>query len=562
MHDARVCDQNKSSLEASISALAPMRHAIFRAVWVASLASNLGGLIQSVGASWLMASIAGSAEMVGLVHASTTLPIMLFSLAAGAVADNYDRRIVMLTAQVFLCVVSVALAACTYLGLITPYLLLVFTFLIGCGTALNNPSWQAAVGDMVPRSDLTAAITLNSMSINLARSVGPALGGMIVAAAGAAAAFAVNALSYISLIIVLFRWRPRRPEPVLPPEPFGAAMASGLRYVAMSPTIGDILLRGAAFGLAAGAIQALMPLVARDVLQGGPVTFGVLLGAFGAGAVCGALSSGWLRRAIATEAIIRMSFLGSGICAVVAAVSSATWMTVPAMALGGACWVTAMSTFNGTIQLSVPRWVVGRTLSIYQAASFGGMAFGGWMWGRLAEETGTTDALLVAALAHAIGMLIGLLRPVPNLELINLDPLVRRNELPVKLDVQPRSGPVVITVEYIIGADDIARFLSLMAERRRVRRRDGARHWTLLRDVANPELWIERYHTQTWLDYIRHKERMIHADAIVGERLRKLHQGPEPPTVRHMVERQVDASSSHLPGYSLTETLTNPTPTA
>ena len=258
-------------------------------MWLANLTTNFGGLIQSVGAAWLMTSLAGSAELVALVQASTALPIMLFSLAAGAIADNYERRAIMLAAQVFMFMVSVALAVSSYFGLITPWGLLTFTFLIGCGAALNNPAWQSSVRDMVPVPDLPQAIVLNSVGMNIARSVGPALGGIIVAAAGAAAAFAANALSYVALMLVLFRWRPETLPRKLPPESLGTAMSAGIRFVAMSPTIRTVLLRAFVFGLAGSAVQALMPLIARDLVRGGPVTFGLLLGGFGAGAVAGGL---------------------------------------------------------------------------------------------------------------------------------------------------------------------------------------------------------------------------------------------------------------------------------
>jgi MFS family permease len=242
---------------------------LFRAVWFASLISNFGGLIQSVGASWMMTSLSGSPQMIALVQASTSLPIMLLSLWAGAVADNLDRRRVMLAAQCFMLLVSALLAAGSWAGLLTPWLLLGFTFLIGCGTAINGPAWQASVGDMVPRTMLPSAVALNSMGFNVARSLGPAIGGVIVAAAGAAAAFFVNAVSYVGLIAVLTRWKPDLPPSRLPRERLGIAMAAGIRYVRLSPPIRTVLLRAALFGFAASAVPALMPLVARDIVGGG-----------------------------------------------------------------------------------------------------------------------------------------------------------------------------------------------------------------------------------------------------------------------------------------------------
>lgn len=526
------------------STLAPFRHGIFRAVWTASLASNFGGLIQSVGAAWLMTSITTSSDMVALVQASTALPIMLFSLASGAIADSFDRRKVMLVAQGFMLVISILLTIFAYKGLITPWMLLSFTFLIGCGTALNNPSWQASVGDMVPREDLPAAVALNSMGFNLTRSVGPAIGGIIVAAAGAAAAFAVNAASYVALLTVLARWKPDVSPSRLPRETLGAAMGAGLRYMAMSPNIGKVLLRSSVFGFTSGSILALLPLVARDLVSGGPLTYGIMLGAFGLGAVGGALISGRLRQMLSSEVMVRCAFLGFSICSLTAALSSYAWLTATGLLIGGACWVLALSHFNVTVQMSTPRWVVGRALSIYQTATFGGIALGSWVWGVVAETHGVEAALITAAISMLAGGAIGFAVPLPQLTTMNLDPLNRWTEPLLSLDLKPRSGPIAIMIEYVIGEKDLPEFIELMAERGRIRRRDGARNWTLARDLENPDIWIESYHTPTWLEYVRHNTRATYADAAISERIRALHSGAERPRVRRMIERQTSAQQA------------------
>jgi MFS family permease len=523
---------------ARAGAFAPLRYGTFRAIWLASLASNLGGLIQAVAAAWLMTTIAASADMVALVQASTTLPIMLFSLVAGAVADSFDRRKVMLTAQCFMLAVSTALALTAWAGVITPWMLLGFTFLIGCGTALNNPSWQASVGDIVPRADLPAAVTLNSVGFNLTRSVGPAIGGTIIATAGVATAFAANAVSYLGLLAVLLRWSPPPREAQLPREPLGLAIVAGIRYVAMSPGLWRILLRSFAFGLAAIALLALLPLVARNLVGGGPLTYGVLLGAFGIGAIGGALLNPGLRSMLSPEGVVRVAFAGFALSAATAAWSPTPWITGAGMLVGGACWVLALSLFNTTVQLSSPRWVVGRALALYQTATFGGMAFGAWVWGLLADAQGLDTALYAAAGTLVVGGAIGLLLPLPPPIEQNLDPLGRWKEPHVAVDVTPRSGPVAVMIEYRIAEADIPAFLSVMAERHRVRRRDGARHWTLLRDVEDPELWYESYQTPTWTEYVRHNTRATQADAAVGERLRALQKGPERPRVHRMLVRQ------------------------
>lgn len=527
-----------------VSALAPFRHGIFRAVWSASLVSNFGGLIQGVGAAWMMTTIATSPYQVALVQASTTLPIMLFALVAGAIADSFNRRKVMLVAQTFMLVVSALLTLFTWQGWMTPWTLLAFTFLIDSGTALNSPSWQASVGDMVPRAKVPAAVALNSLGFNITRSVGPAIGGVIVAAAGAAAAFAANAVSYIGLIVVLARWKPEMPAQTLPRESLGAAMGAGLRYVAMSPNIAKVLVRGSAFGFSAGAVLALLPLVARDVVKGDALTYGIMLGAFGIGAVGGALISVRLRQLLSSEVMVRMAFCGFALCAFNAAVSHNAWQTSAGLLIGGACWVIALSHFNVTVQMSTPRWVVGRVLSIYQTATFGGIALGSWIWGVVADAHGAETALTAAAIAMFAGGAIGFVLPLPRQTVLNLDPLNRFKEPMLALDLKPRSGPIAIMIEYVIREDDVPEFLATMAERGRIRRRDGARNWTLARDLENPGIWIEHYHTPTWVEYIRHNRRATHADAVVGERIRALHSGENPPRVRRMIERPTTAGTA------------------
>jgi MFS family permease len=520
------------------SALAPLGIPTFRAIWIASLASNFGGQVQMVGAAWMMTTLTPSANMVALVQASITLPIMVFSLASGAIADSFDRRRVMLAAQLFMLAVAVALSLVTWLELMTPWLLLGFTFLIGCGTALNNPSWQASVGDIVPRADLPSAVALNSVGFNLTRSVGPAIGGAIVATAGAAAAFAVNAMSYFGLIFVLVRWRPAIPVSPLPRESLGGAMGAGLRYVAMSPNILKVILRAFLFGLTSVAVMALLPLVARHLVQGGPLVYGALLGAFGVGAIGGAFLGTLLREHLSSEGVVRLAFAAFAACAATLGLSPFAWLSGVAMLFGGAAWVLALALFNVSVQLSTPRWVVGRGLALYQTAAFGGMAGGSWLWGSVAESHGAATALLIAAAAMVAAGAVGLGLPLPARADLNLDPLNRWTEPEVAIDIRPQSGPVSIEVEYRIDPADVREFLGAMAERQRIRRRDGARHWALMRDLADPELWLESYQTPTWVDYVRHNQRRTQADAASTDRIHALHRGPEPPRVARRIVRQ------------------------
>jgi MFS family permease len=534
------------------SSLAPFKNSTFRALWIATLISNLGGLIQNVAAAWMMTTISDSKSMVALVQASATLPLMFFSLPAGALADNLDRRRIMLVAQTFMLVVSAVLAVFAYGGLLTPWLLLTFTFLVGCGRALNNPSWQTSLGDIVVREELPSAVALNSMSINMMRSIGPAIGGAIVATAGAAMAFAVNAVSYVLLIFELARWAPPKEPRTLPREATGRAISAGVRYVMMSPNILKVMFRTFLFGLSAVAALALLPLIARDLINGGPLTYGILLGAFGFGAVAGALASGGLRERFGNETLVRLTFVTFALCMGILAISRDMWISCAALLIAGACWVLSLSLFNVTVQLSTPRWVVGRALALYQAATFGGMSVGSWLWGSIAQAHGSPMALGISALFLLAGSLVGVFLTLPAFGDLDLDPLNRFNEPEIKLDLRSRSGPVQIMVDYRIDNEDIPAFLAAMTERRRIRIRDGAQQWALLRDMEDPEIWTESYHVPTWVDYIRHHQRRTNADQEVYDVISALHKGPERPRIHRMIERQTvprrdDAPIKHHP---------------
>jgi MFS family permease len=516
-------------------------------LWLAALASNFGGLVQAVGAAWMMTSLTDSQSMVALVQSSVTLPIMIFSLLAGVFADNFDRRKVMLIAQSFMLIVSIILAIMAYEELLSPWVLLGFTFLIGCGTALHNPSWQASMGDIVSRDELSAAVSLNSMGFNLMRSIGPAAGGAIVAIAGAAAAFTVNAFSYIGIITALWFWRPSTPHRRLPRERMGSAFSAGLRYVAMSPNLMKVIFRGFLFGMSAIAILALLPLIVRELLQGGAFVYGVLLGCFGMGAVCGALLNARLRTRFQNERITQTAFLAFAVSCITLGLSRHYVFSGAALLLAGGSWVMALSLFNVTVQLSTPRWVVGRALALYQTGVFGGMAGGSWAWGAIAENFGADSAMFVAGILLVLGALVGFILPLPDSADLDLNPLNTFKEPPLRLDLKQRSGPIMIMVDYEIAQQDVTEFLAVMSTRRRIRIRDGAQQWALLRDLESPDIWTETYHVPTWVEYVRHHERRTQADAESYERVLKLHRGKNRPKVHRMIERQAISLQDDTP---------------
>jgi MFS family permease len=518
-------------------ALVPFHTPLFVKLWVASLASNFGTMFQTVGAAWLMTTLAHSSDLVAFVQGATALPIMFLSVPAGAIADIWDRRALMLLAQLVMLAAAALLTLLAYRGALTPWSLLGFTFLLGCGSALYGPAWQSSVGEQVPAAQVPAAVALNSLGYNIARTVGPAIGGVIVATGGAAVTFLCNGLSYLGLIVVLARWRRPAPPATLPPESIGAAIGAGLRYARLSPSIRTVLVRSSLFGLLSSALWATLPLVARDLLGGGALTYGFLLGGFGGGAVLAALAVTSLRRHYSADGIVTVASAVFGAATIVIAVSRWSALSSLVIVAAGAAWVLSFSTFNVTTQISSPRWVVGRTLAFYQTAAFGGMAVGSWLWGEYAEY-GTLRASLLTAGILLVATVVAARRwPLHATGSLDLGPLRSLPEDHTRSGIDPDAGPIVISIEYRVAPEDGEDFVRAAHALGRTRRRDGARRWSLMQDLDEPGRFIERYQAVTWLDHLRQWQRATLADQGVREAVLRLHQGPEPPRVRHLLAR-------------------------
>jgi len=529
-------DQPKRSMLAADGVTTPLRYAVFRRIWLASLLSNLGLLIQGVGAAWAMTQMTSSADKVALVQTALMLPVMLISMPAGAIADMYDRRIVALVSLGIALSGATALAVMAWLSLVTPEILLAFCFIVGSGNALFGPAWQSSVSEQVPAEALPSAVALNGISYNIARSFGPAIGGVIVAAAGAVVAFAANATLYLPLLVVLFLWR-RTSEPSrLPREKLNRAMVSGVRYIANSPAIRIVLARTLVTGIIGGSVSALMPLVARDLLHGGAQTYGIMLGAFGMGAVIGALNIAEVRKRMSGEAAVRACALSMGGAIAAVALSREPVLTAAALVVAGAVWMLAVALFNIGVQLSAPRWVAGRSLAAFQASIAGGIAIGSWGWGRLTDAAGVETALLVSAGLMLASPLLGLWLRMPRVGARNEDAEVLADP-EVRLALTGRSGPLVVEIEYRVDQESARAFHNVMQEVQLSRQRNGAYGWSIARDIADPELWTERYHCPTWFDYLRQRNRSTQSERALHQRAIDFHLGPDPVRVRRMLER-------------------------
>lgn len=530
-------EQPKRSRFATDSIAAPLRHAVFRRIWLASLVSNLGILIQGVGAAWAMTQMTSSADKVALVQTALMLPIMLISMPAGAIADMHDRRIVALVSLSIALTGATALTVLAWFNMVTPNVLLTLCFIVGSGMALFGPAWQASVSEQVPAETLPSAVALNGISYNIARSFGPAVGGIVVATAGAVAAFALNAVLYLPLIVVLFLWNRTHEPSRLPRERLTRAMVSGARYISNSPSIRIVLIRTLVTGLIGGSVSALMPLVARDLLHGGAQTYGIMLGAFGMGAVLGALNITEVRKRLSGESAVRACAISMAGAIASVALSTNAVLTAAALVLAGGVWMLAVALFNIGVQLSAPRWVAGRSLAAFQASIAGGIAIGSWGWGHLTDYAGVETALLVSAALMLLSPLFGIWLRMP--------PVGARNEAAtevladpeVRLSLTGRSGPLVVEIEYRVAQDNARLFHNVMQEVQLSRQRNGAYGWSIARDIADPELWTERYHCPTWLDYLRQRNRATQSERALHQRAIDFHLGPDPIRVRRMLER-------------------------
>ncbi|WP_298252565.1 MFS transporter [Bradyrhizobium sp.] len=529
-------EQPKRPILATDGIAAPLRHIAFRRIWSASLLSNLGLLIQAVGAAWAMTQMTSSADKIALVQTALMLPVMLIAMPAGAIADMYDRRVVSLISLSIALLGATALTALAWFGLVTPDSLLALCFVVGSGMALFGPAWQSSVNEQVPVDMLPSAVALNGISYNIARSFGPAIGGIVVATAGAVAAFAANAVLYLPLVVALFVWRRESVPSRLPRERLNRAIVSGVRYIANSPSIKIVLARTLVTGLIGGSISALMPLVVRDLLHGGAQTYGIMLGAFGMGAVIGALNIGEVRKRLSGEAAVRACALSMGGAIAAVALSHEPVLTVAALVVAGAVWMLAVALFNIGVQLSAPRWVAGRSLAIFQASISGGIAIGSWGWGQLTDAAGVETALLVSAGLMVLSPLLGIWLKMPRVGARNEDAEMLADP-EVQLSLTGRSGPLVVEIEYRVAQDNARAFHNVMQEVQLSRQRNGAYGWSIARDIADPELWTERYHCPTWFDYLRQRSRSTQSERALHQRAMDFHLGPGPVRVRRMLER-------------------------
>ena len=517
------------------SAWAPLREPLFRTLWIAAFASNVGTWMQNVAAAWLMTSLTSSATLVALVQTATSLPILLAGLPSGAIGDVVDRRKLLLVVQGWMLGVAGALGFLTFVGATTPWVLLLLTFALGLGAAMMAPTWQAIQPELVPREEFSQAISLGAVQFNLARAVGPALGGLVVAIAGPGAVFLVNAASFLAVAIPIYRWRRLADESALPPEHVTAAIWSGIRYVRNAPGIRAVLIRASVFIFFASALWALLPLLARDQLGLGSGGYGFLLGCVGVGSVLGATVLPSLRRKFSQDTVVAAATVLLAVAITILAYLHNVGLAGIAMMAGGLAWIAVFSSLNVSVQTFSPPWMRARALSVYQLIFQGGTAIGSAFFGMVAEWVGTPAALGLAALGLFLGLTTALRWRLRTGEQLDLTPSAHWPEPAVAIEPDPEEGPVLVTIEYRIDPIRAQEFVRVMDSLGRSRRRSGATRWGVFHDAADPGRYLEAFIVGSWVEHLRQHERVSVAEKELQERVHSFLVSDAPPVVSHFV---------------------------
>ncbi|TQV78031.1 MFS transporter [Exilibacterium tricleocarpae] len=520
----------------AVSAWTPFTHAAFAVLWTATVISNVGTWMHDVASGWLMTSLSPSPLMVALVQAATTAPVFLFALGAGALADLVDRRRLLIGVMGALALATLALGLLVLFERIDAWVLLVFTFLSGAGAAFVAPAWQAIVPQLVPRSNLQAAVALNSVGINISRAVGPALAGVIIAGLGIAWPYLLSALSFIIVIAALLWWRPPPPPAThLPSERFWRAVRTGLGYAWASGPLRATLVRAAVFFVFASAYWALLPLFARQELAGGPELYGVMLGAIGVGAVSGALSLPPLKQRLGADALVAAGTAGTALALVIFALLKHPEAAILACLIAGASWIAVLSSLNVSAQVALPDWVRARGLSVFITVFFGSMTFGSLVWGQVASLLGIPAALLIAAVAAVVGAALSWPFKLQQGLDLDLSPSSHWPEPIVAGDIQPDRGPVMVTVDYRIDPVRATAFIEAMNGLKAARLRNGAYAWGLFEDVAEPGRYLEYFIEASWLAHLRHHARVTEADRVIQDKVRAFQREAGEPLVTHFL---------------------------
>ena len=503
---------------AGTSPWSPLRNALFRSLWIATIVSNVGTWMQDVGAGWLMTSLSSSPSMVALIEAADSFPVMLLALPAGALADIVDRRRLLIAVQVYLMIVAGALGILTWMELVSAWALVGFTFFLGVGAAMMMPAWAAIVPDLVSANDMPAAVALNSIAINVSRAIGPAIAGVLVAAVGPWLVFGLNALSYVGILAVLLRWRREHVKSSLPAERFLSAVRVGMRFVMHTRDLQMVLIRGSAFFVFAAATWSLFPLIVRRELGQGPEIYGLLLTCIGIGAVTGAMVLPRVRAKVTRDALVAGASALYALAALALAHVHNIGLLAVAMLATGVAWISILSALQVSAQMTLPAWVGARGLAAFVVIFMGGMALGSILWGQVAARIGIPAALTAAAIGMVIAIGLTWKFKLGHHAVLDFTPSMDWPAPLLAETPEPDSGPVMVTIEYRVQPEKRVEFVAAMNAVREMRRRNGAYFWELFHDSGDTARFVECFMDESWLEHLRQHERASISDREILQR--------------------------------------------
>jgi MFS family permease/quinol monooxygenase YgiN len=540
MPEPRPAPENPARAESDLSPLAPFRLPVFRMLWITWLMANICMWMSDVAAAWMMTSLTSTPIWVALVQTAASLPVFLLGLPSGALADILDRKRYFLMTQIWVAVVASALSLTVFLGVVSPVLLLVLVFANGIGLAMRWPVFAAIVPELVPRAQLPAALALNGVSMNASRIIGPLVAGALIASAGSAWVFMLNAVLSLTAAVVISRWQREHKQHPLGRERLGSAIRIGLQYVSQSSHLQGVLVRISVFFFTSTALVAMLPLVARGLQGGGAGTFTLLLASMGAGAIVSTAFLPQMRRLLARDALVLCGAAVQSLAMLVMAFTVHSGVAVLAMLFAGAAWITTANTLSVSAQMGLPDWVRARGMSMYQMAIMGAGATGAAVWGQVATVSSVQLSLILSALTGVLTMaLVQRLMPAQGM----VEDLTPSNVFQVpQADAPPAHGHVMAMIEYRIDPERASAFRALMQESRRSRLRHGALSWELLQDINDPGRFVEMIEDASWTDHLRRFDRVTTADVALRDRKLAFHIGESPPLVtRTIMETTVKA---------------------
>ena len=531
---------------AAVSPWSALRYGVFRSLWLATVVSNVGGWMYNAASGWLMTSLNPNPLIVSLVQVANSLPLFLFALPAGALADMIDKRRFILWLEILTTVCSAAFALLVTLHVASPSGLLWFTFFIGVLGALETPAWQAIVPLLVPKPALASAVAVNSVGVNISRVLGPALTGVVILGFGIAAPFWLDAISNLGVIAVIFWWcPPARPARALPAEHLAGAMRAGVRYVRYNRRLRATLVRSVGFFLFASAYWALLPLVSKQQLHGGATLYGVLLGAIGAGAVGGAFALPRAKARSGPDGVVVAGEVGTAAALILFGFAREPWVAVLACLIAGVAWIGVLASLNVSAQVALPDWVRGRGLAVYVTVFFGTMTVGSALWGLIADRSGLPVAHYVAGGGALLAMLATRRWKLRSGPVADLTPSMHWPEPVTAATVEEDAGPVLVTVEYRVAPENRTAVFAALVQSSQERKRDGAYAWNLFQDTAQPERIVETFLVDSWLEHLRQHRRVTRADREVEAKLRQLVRGE--PVITHYIAVETHPASRPPP---------------